>query len=54
MAVGLTPEMLPTVISANLVRGAAFMARKKVIVRRLDAIQNLGAMDVLCTDKTAP
>ena len=52
VAVGLTPEMLPTVVSANLVRGAAFMARKKVIVRRLDAIQNLGAMDVLCTDKT--
>ncbi|SDF82871.1 Mg2+-importing ATPase [Desulfovibrio legallii] len=52
VAVGLTPEMLPTVVSANLVRGAVFMARKKVIVRRLNAIQNLGAMDVLCTDKT--
>ena len=52
VAVGLTPEMLPTVVSANLVRGAVFMARKKVIARRLNAIQNLGAMDVLCTDKT--
>lgn len=52
VAVGLTPEMLPTVVSANLVRGAVFMARKRVIVRRLNAIQNLGAMDVLCTDKT--
>lgn len=52
VAVGLTPEMLPAVVSANLVRGAAFMARKKVIVRQLSAIQNLGAMDVLCTDKT--
>lgn len=52
VAVGLTPEMLPTVVSANLVRGAVFMARTRVIVRRLNAIQNLGAMDVLCTDKT--
>jgi len=52
VAVGLTPEMLPTVVSANLVRGAVFMARKKVIARRLNAIQNLGAMDVLCTDQT--
>lgn len=52
VAVGLTPEMLPAVVSANLVRGAVFMARKKVIVRQLNAIQNLGAMDVLCTDKT--
>ncbi|MFJ6937856.1 magnesium-translocating P-type ATPase [Streptomyces sp. NPDC101132] len=52
VAVGLTPEMLPMVVSANLARGAVAMARKKVVVKRLNAIQNLGAMDVLCTDKT--
>ncbi|MFD5417733.1 magnesium-translocating P-type ATPase [Streptomyces sp. NPDC127069] len=52
VAVGLTPEMLPMVVSANLARGAVAMARRKVVVKRLDAIQNLGAMDVLCTDKT--
>ncbi|MFD3539368.1 magnesium-translocating P-type ATPase [Streptomyces sp. NPDC058662] len=52
VAVGLTPEMLPMVVSANLARGAVAMSRHKVVVKRLDAIQNLGAMDVLCTDKT--
>ncbi|WP_406507860.1 magnesium-translocating P-type ATPase [Streptomyces sp. NBC_00212] len=52
VAVGLTPEMLPMVVSANLARGAVAMAKKKVVVKRLNAIQNLGAMDVLCTDKT--
>ncbi|MFC9587348.1 magnesium-translocating P-type ATPase [Streptomyces yangpuensis] len=52
VAVGLTPEMLPMVVSANLARGAVAMAKRKVVVKRLHAIQNLGAMDVLCTDKT--
>lgn len=51
-AVGLTPEMLPLVVTANLAKGAKFMARCKVIVKRLNSIQNLGAMDVLATDKT--
>jgi P-type Mg2+ transporter len=51
-AVGLTPEMLPMIVTANLARGAVAMSRRKVIVKRLNAIQNLGAMDVLCTDKT--
>jgi len=52
IAVGLTPEMLPMVVTANLARGAVGMARRKVVVKRLNAIQNFGAMDVLCTDKT--
>ncbi|MFE5867667.1 magnesium-translocating P-type ATPase [Streptomyces roseifaciens] len=52
VAVGLTPEMLPMVVTTNLARGAVAMARRKVVVKRLNAIQNLGAMDVLCTDKT--
>ncbi len=52
VAVGLTPEMLPMIITANLSRGAIAMARQKVIVKNIDAIQNLGAMDILCTDKT--
>lgn len=52
IAVGLTPEMLPMVVTATLAKGAVVMSRKKVIVKRLDAIQNFGAMDVLCTDKT--
>jgi Mg2+-importing ATPase len=52
VAVGLTPEMLPMVVTVNLAKGALAMSRKKVIVKRLAAIQNLGAMDVLCTDKT--
>jgi len=52
VAVGLTPEMLPMIVSANLAKGAMAMAKRKVVVKRLNAIQNLGAMDVLCTDKT--
>lgn len=52
IAVGLTPEMLPMVVTANLAKGAAMMARRKCIVKRLNAIQNFGAMDILCTDKT--
>jgi P-type Mg2+ transporter len=52
VAVGLTPEMLPVIIAANLTRGAVSMVRNKVIVKRLNSIENLGAMDVLCTDKT--
>ena len=52
VAVGLTPEMLPMIVTVNLAKGAMAMSRKKVIVKRLNAIQNLGAMDVLCTDKT--
>ena len=52
VAVGLTPEMLPMIVSVNLSKGAIGMSRKKVIVKRLNAIQNFGAMDVLCTDKT--
>ncbi len=52
VAVGLTPEMLPMIVSANLAKGAVAMAKRKVVVKRLNAIQNLGAMDVLCTDKT--
>jgi len=52
VAVGLTPEMLPMIVTVCLSQGAMAMARKKVIVKRINAIQNLGAMDVLCTDKT--
>ncbi|HVB48915.1 MAG TPA: magnesium-translocating P-type ATPase [Burkholderiales bacterium] len=52
VAVGLTPEMLPVIVTINLAKGALAMARKKVIVKRLNSIQNFGAMDVLCTDKT--
>ena len=52
VAVGLTPEMLSTIITVNLSKGALVMQRKKVIVKQLNAIQNFGAMDVLCTDKT--
>lgn len=52
IAVGLTPEMLPMIVTATLAKGAVILSRKKVIVKRLDAIQNFGAMDVLCTDKT--
>ena len=52
VAVGLTPEMLPLIVTANLAKGARAMAARRVIVKRLDAIQNLGAIDVLCTDKT--
>ena len=52
IAVGLTQEMLPMIVSANLAKGARKMAKQKVIVKNLNAIQDLGAMDVLCTDKT--
>ena len=52
VAVGLTPEMLPVILSSNLAKGALVMSRHKVIVKRLSSIQNFGAMDVLCTDKT--
>ena len=52
VAVGLTPEMLPMIVTVNLSKGAMQMSRQKVIVKRLNAIQNFGAMDVLCTDKT--
>jgi len=52
VAVGLTPEMLPMIVSVCLSKGAMAMSKKKVIVKRLSSIQNFGAMDVLCTDKT--
>jgi Mg2+-importing ATPase len=52
IAVGLTPEMLPMIVTSTLAKGAVYLSRKKVIIKRLDAIQNFGAMDVLCTDKT--
>ncbi|MCR6700919.1 MAG: HAD-IC family P-type ATPase [Dokdonella sp.] len=52
VAVGLTPEMLPMIVTSTLAKGAVLLSRRKVVVKRLDAIQNLGAMDVLCTDKT--
>ena len=52
LAVGLTPELLPMVVSVTLARGALRMAKQHVIVKRLTAVQDLGSMDVLCTDKT--
>src|SRR6185437_3424962 len=52
VAVGLTPELLPMIVTVNLAQGAMAMSRRKVIVKRLNAIQNFGEMDVLCTDKT--
>ena len=52
VAVGLTPEMLPMIVSTSLAKGAVAMSRKKVVVKNLNAIQNLGSMDILCTDKT--
>lgn len=52
VAVGLTPVMLPTIVSANLAKGAVKMSKKKTVVKKLKSIQNFGAMDVLCTDKT--
>lgn len=52
VAVGLVPEMLPAIVNANLARGAHLLSKKKTIVKRLDAIQNIGAMTVLCSDKT--
>ncbi|MCL1820975.1 MAG: magnesium-translocating P-type ATPase [Oscillospiraceae bacterium] len=52
VAVGLTPEMLPMIVSANLAKGAVSMSKKQVVVKDLNSIQNFGAMDILCTDKT--
>ncbi len=52
VAVGLTPEMLPMIVTSNLAKGAISLSKEKVIVKELPSIQNLGAMDVLCTDKT--
>ncbi len=52
VAVGIAPEMLPMIVTVNLSKGALVMSKKKVIIKHLDAIQNIGAMDVLCTDKT--
>ena len=52
IAVGLTPQLLPAIISVNLAQGARRMAQQRVIVRRLAAIENLGSMSVLCSDKT--
>jgi len=52
VAVGLTPEMLPMIVTTNLAKGAVNMSKRKVVVKRLNAIQNIGAMDILCTDKT--
>ena len=52
IAVGLTPEMLPMIVTAALAKGAVLLSRKQVIIKRLEAIQNFGAMDILCTDKT--
>ena len=52
VAVGLTPEMLPMIVSSNLAKGAIMLSRRKVVVKKLNAIQNFGAMDVLCSDKT--
>jgi Mg2+-importing ATPase len=52
LAVGLSPELLPAILTINLARGAELMAKRGVLVRRLNAIENLGSMDVLCTDKT--
>lgn len=52
VAVGLTPEMLPTIVTTNLAKGAVSLSKHKTVVKRLNSIQNFGAMDVLCTDKT--
>lgn len=52
VAIGLAPEMLPMIVTINLSKGAIDMSKKKVIIKELDSIQNFGAMDVLCTDKT--
>ena len=52
LSVGLTPQLLPAIISINLAKGAKRMAEQKVIVRKLNAIENFGSMDVLCSDKT--
>ena len=52
VAVGLTPEMLPMIVTTSLAKGSLAMSREKVIVKNLNSIQNLGAADILCTDKT--
>ena len=52
VAVGLTPEMLPMIVTANLARGAIAMSKQQVIVKNINSIQSLGAMEILCTDKT--
>lgn len=52
VAVGLTPEMLPMIITASLAKGSVIMAKEKVVIKKLNAIQDLGAIDILCTDKT--
>ncbi len=52
LAVGLTPQLLPAIISINLSHGASRMAKKKVVVKRLASIENFGSMNVLCADKT--
>ena len=52
VAVGLTPEMLPMIVTTSLAKGALAMSRQKVIIKNLNAIQNLGSVDILCTDKT--
>ena len=52
VAIGLTPEMLPVIVATNLAKGAVVMSKKKTIVKNLSSIQNFGAMDILCTDKT--
>ena len=52
VAVGTTPELLPMIINSNLAKGLITMSKKKVIVKNLNSIQNLGAIDILCTDKT--
>ena len=54
LAIGLTPELLPMVVTVTLANGARRLARRRVIVKRLAAIHDLDAMDVLCTDKTGP
>ncbi len=52
VAVSLTPEMLPVIVSTNLAKGAVLMSRKRTVVKNMNAIQNFGAMDILCSDKT--
>ena len=52
VAVGLTPEMLPMIVTTNLAKGAAQMSKKKTIIKNLNSVQNFGSMNVLCTDKT--
>ena len=52
LAVGLTPEMLPAIISENLAKGAVRMAKKKTVVKKINSIQNFGSIEILCTDKT--